>query len=234
MNMLKIVCISDTHGKHDELDLPEADLLLIAGDISSTGTLNQLNDFNNWLGKQEHKFKEMITIAGNHDYSFDLNHNLGLIKNPNKKSGQEMLYNSTYLQDEEFVFDNVSIYGSPWQPEFYNWAFNLQRNGEELKEKWNNIPKNTDIVITHGPAWGILDDVDGRRGQHLGCELLRERIDEILPKIHICGHIHSGHGYYYNGHTHFFNASVLNERYEYAYDPFVFEWNPETNEIVWS
>jgi hypothetical protein len=125
----------------------------------------------------------------------------------------------------------IKIWGSPWQPEFYNWAFNLPKNGEELKAKWDMIPEGIDILITHGPAWGFLDDVEGNRGIHLGCELLAERIKAVKPKIHICGHIHTGHGHYFDGTTHYFNASVLNEQYLYGHTPWQIEWDPITNEI---
>jgi hypothetical protein len=142
----------------------------------------------------------------------------------------------SYLQDETMnvgIGENplVNIYGSPWQPEFYDWAFNLPKNGEELKSKWNAIPSNTDILITHGPAYGFLDDVTGRRGQHLGCELLRDKVLEIKPKIHVCGHIHTGWGHYFDGHTHFFNAAVLDERYINTQTPWDIEWDPITNEV---
>jgi hypothetical protein len=148
-----------------------------------------------------------------------------------------------YLQDEQLTLyfdgpngdhpeDNVRIYGSPWQPEFYDWAFNLPRNGEEMKAKWDAIPDNTDILITHGPPYGYLD-IPGGQSIRVGCELLRHRVDEIRPKIHVFGHIHGSHGYYYNGHTHFFNASVLNEQYLYTNEPFTFEWDQATNEIKW-
>jgi Icc-related predicted phosphoesterase len=93
------------------------------------------------------------------------------------------------------------------------------------------IPEGIDILITHGPAWGILDDVEGNRNVHLGCELLAEKIKQIKPKIHICGHIHSGHGHYFDGYTHYFNASVLNEQYLYSHKPWIIDWNPLTNEI---
>ena len=93
------------------------------------------------------------------------------------------------------------------------------------------IPEGIDILITHGPSWGILDDVEGNRNVHLGCELLAERIKQIKPKIHICGHIHTGHGHYYDGNTHYFNASALNERYLYSHKPWTIDWNPVTNEI---
>jgi Icc-related predicted phosphoesterase len=105
---------------------------------------------------------------------------------------------------------------------------------EELKTKWDAIPEDTDILITHGPAQTYLDTAGAPYNTPLlGCELLKERIELIRPKIHVCGHIHGGYGYYYNGHTHFFNASVLNERYSYANLPFHFEWDQTTNQITW-
>jgi hypothetical protein len=148
-----------------------------------------------------------------------------------------------YLQDEEYVLyfdghngdlpeENIRVYGSPWQPEFFQWAFNLPRHGEEMKARWDAIPTNTDILVTHGPAYGHLDFVR-YNGINVGCEMLRPRINEIRPKIHVCGHIHQGYGYYFDGHTHFFNASVLDEQYKYANLPFNFEWDNITNEINW-
>jgi hypothetical protein len=171
-----------------------------------------------------------VFIAGNHDWGFK--------NNAEKVNGILSGYKTiNYIQDEMLTIQDgdkpeIKIWGSPWQPEFYNWAFNLPKNGEELKDKWDMIPEDVDILITHGPAWGLLDDVEGRRGIHLGCELLADRIKKIKPKIHICGHIHSGHGHYFDGHTHYFNASVLNERYLYGHTPWKIEWNPVTNEIV--
>ena len=127
--------------------------------------------------------------------------------------------------------DGIKIWGSPWQPEFCNWAFNLPRNGWQLAEKWNFIPENIDILITHCPSFGNLDIVIGRE-DNLGCELLTERIKIVKPKIHIFGHIHSGYGYKFDGVTHHFNASVLNERYEYTNKPLTIDWNRDTNEII--
>ena len=98
--------------------------------------------------------------------------------------------------------------------------------------KWDAIPTTTDILVTHGPAYGFLDDVEGRKGEHLGCELLADKIKLLKPKIHVCGHIHTGYGHYFDGHTHFFNASVLNEQYLYAHTPWNIEWDPITNEVV--
>jgi len=146
--------------------------------------------------------------------------------------------NLIYLQDEGYsIYDidadsSVKLYGSPWQPDFNMWAFNLPRNGEEMKSRWDAIPKDTDILITHGPPFGHLD-IPGGQSVRVGCEMLRHRVDEIKPKIHVFGHIHGSSGYYYNGHTHFINASVLDERYNYTNLPVSVEWDSITNEIKW-
>jgi hypothetical protein len=194
------------------------------------GYEHELKNFFTWmnsLSNYEHK----VFIAGNHDWGFQ--------DNPDfvKETLEDYYPHIDYLEDDMYVLGDdyqsaIKIWGSPWQPEFYNWAFNLPRNGEELKAKWDMIPMNTDILITHGPAWGYVDTVEGRRGEHLGCELLAERIKVVKPKIHLCGHIHTGNGYMFDGDTHYINASVLNERYNYAHKPFHIDWNPETNELV--
>jgi predicted phosphodiesterase len=135
------------------------------------------------------------------------------------------------IGDESVDYDAmVKVWGSPWQPEFYNWAFNLPRQGAELKEVWNMIPSDVDILITHGPPYGHLDYVAYSK-QNVGCELLRDRIDLIKPKIHVFGHIHSSYGYKFDGTTHFFNAAVLDERYNFTQKPLSVEWDPKTNEL---
>ena len=226
--MLKLTLISDTHAKHNQLngDLGSGDILLHAGDFMTDGySQTEACQFFEWfnnINTYEHK----IFIAGNHDRVMQ--------NEPETMRGILTGYKTIeYLQDEAIECDGVNIYGSPHQPTFFNWAFNLPRNGPGLASKWEAIPENTDILITHGPAWGYNDITQYRRDTHLGCELLRERIDVIRPKIHLSGHIHSGNGYYYDGYTHHFNASVLNERYNYANLPFTFNWNPITNEIIW-
>ena len=226
---MKITFISDTHTKHNLItsDLPGGDLLIHAGDMSSMGYKHEIENFCKWFDKINN-YGTKIFIAGNHDWGFQ----------DHPKQVKEILSNHnsvTYLQDDlHMIGDNyedmIKVWGSPWQPEFYNWAFNLPRNGEELKGKWDMIPMNTDILITHGPAWGFVDTIFGTT-THLGCELLTERIKTVKPKIHVCGHIHSGHGYVFDGTTHFINASVLGERYTYDNKPLTVEWNPKTNEL---
>lgn len=229
-----VTLISDTHDQHRSVNLPGGDLLIHTGDFMTSGySKSQAEDFFKWIQGQD--YDDIVFIAGNHDRIMQFE--------PDMMKGILDGYNCIdYLEDTELVLygdgpngdlpeNNIRIYGSPWQPEFYNWAFNLPRNSDVLKSKWDAIPTNTDILLTHGPAWGILDEVYNRRGVHLGCELLTERIAVVKPKIHVCGHIHSGHGYYFDGTTHFFNASVLNESYEYKHNIWHFEWDPITNEI---
>ena len=167
----KLTLISDTHNKHNKLngDLPGGDILLHAGDISSMGYEHEIKEFAKWYDNINIYYHKVF-IAGNHDWGFQ--------NNVEKVKGLLTGYKSIdYIQDEMIVIQDgdkpeVKIWGSPWQPEFYNWAFNLTRNGEELKSKWDMIPEGIDILITHGPSWGTNDDVEGRRGYHLGCELL--------------------------------------------------------------
>ena len=247
---MRISLISDTHAKHNQvvtttsmrkpnqdLDLPGGDLLIHAGDFMTTGySKYEAEDFFIWYDAIDN-YDNKVFIAGNHDRVMQ--------DDPEWAQGILTGYKTIdYLQDEDFAIygdgpngdmpeENVRVYGSPWQPWFYDWAFNLSRNGDKLKSKWDAIPTNTDILVTHGPAWGILD-VPGGTNIRVGCELLTEHINMVArPKIHVCGHIHGSYGYQFDGQTHYFNASLLNERYQYTNIPFTFDWNNITNEITW-
>ena len=227
---MRITFISDTHTKHRNItpDLPGGDLLIHAGDIMNSGyDENDIWEFLQWFESQD-QYKSQVFIAGNHDRLFE--NNFDKVKNILIEYPYiSYLWDNALTYVNEEANESCKLYGSPWQPEFYQWAFNLPRNGEDLKEKWFWIPKDTDILVTHGPPFGHCDEAP--YGGHVGCELLRERVDEFPPKIHVFGHIHAGYGYKFHNGTHFFNASVLNERYNYENKPFTFNWNPETNEI---
>ena len=227
----RITFISDTHTKHNRLNefLPGGDILIHAGDLTSRGYETEIENFMWWYNKI-HNYDHKIFIAGNHDFGFqDDNAKI----RENIKSYETI----TYLQDELLVLgegeveyiDMIKIWGSPWQPEFHNWAFNLPR-GEKLKEKWDLIPMNTDILITHGPPFGKLDYVP-YNNINVGCEELLKRVQEIKPKICVFGHIHEGHGYVFDGDTHYINAANLNGRYEFRNKPVTVDWDSETNEL---
>ena len=222
----KIVFISDTHNKHKHLTskgmgniLGSGDYLIHCGDCTSMGHKHEINGFLDWFSNTD--FKHKIFIAGNHDFGFEQQTD---IDQEYKDKGV------IYLFDNDVTIDGIKFYGSPWQPEFHDWAFNLPR-GEELAAKWEKIPDDVDILITHGPAYGILDYAP--IGGHVGCEELYRKIVEVKPKIHVCGHIHDGYGQKTMGGIEFLNASVLNDRYEYAHKPIVVEYNTETKEITY-
>ena len=191
---MKLVLLSDTHGLHDHLDVPEGDVLLHAGDCSRSGTFEQIADFNRFLGELPHPHK--IIIAGNHDFGFE----------QYPAEARALITNATYLEDEAITLDGIKIYGSPWQPEFHNWAFNLPR-GQALKEKWDLIPADTDILVTHGPPKHIGDRTF--MGKHVGCEELAKRVKAIKPKIHLFGHIHEAAGQWQIDETLYVNGSMV-------------------------
>jgi len=223
---MKVTLISDTHGKHKRWsDLPGGDILIHSGDFMNGGYSKlEAISFFDWFDNIKN-YKKKIFIAGNHDR---------ILESDKNWSNDELSKYKTinYLEDSNIIIDDsdIHIWGSPWQPEFCNWAFNLPKGGEELIKKWSLIPERTDILITHGPPFGTLDTVLGKV-EKLGCELLSNRVSEVVPKIHVFGHIHSGRGYYFNGQTHFFNASVLDENYYAAWGAWNFDWDPDTNII---
>ena len=227
---MRITFISDTHTKHRQLELPGGDLLIHAGDLMNSGySQYEIKDFCTWFEAQN--YDNCVFIAGNHDRLFE--DEPELVKEIVNEYGVDYLQDSGLVIGEEWE-TQVKIYGSPWQPEFYNWAFNLPRCGDELKKKWDAIPSDTGILITHGPPQGHLD-ISGPpyNEPNLGCELLRVKVDEQPPKIHVFGHIHGSWGYKFHNGTHFINAAVLGENYMLRKDGVLTaDWDPETNELA--
>lgn len=211
--MPKIVCLSDTHNAHREIVVPGADILIHAGDATNRGTIEEVAAFGKWFASLPHKHK--IFVAGNHDWLFEIN----------GKLAQSLLGSTVvYLQDSFVEIENLKIYGSPWQPRFFDWAFNLNR-GAEIAAKWRLIPADTDILITHGPPFGVLDLAP--RGifpdEHTGCEELIKVVTRIQPKLHVFGHIHHSYGAAEFFGVQFANAANCNEKYEPVNAPLVFD-----------
>ena len=207
---MKFVIISDTHGQHKNLTLPKGDVIIHAGDISQRGKESEIIDFLNWFKDLDFKYK--IFIAGNHDFFFE--------ETPKNILDKLMPKNVIYLCDSGVEVEKIKIWGSPITPWFYDWAFNRPR-GAQIAHHWQLIPIDTDILITHGPAFGQLDKTT--RGENVGCEDLLHTIDKIKPKVHICGHIHEGYGQTISSKTKFINASVLDEKYGLTNLPITFE-----------
>ena len=202
---MRIIAISDTHGWHNKVKVPAGDLLIHAGDFTNVGEDWLVENFNDWLGTLPHRHK--IVIAGNHE--IDLNHSL--------------ITNALYLEDTGTTINGLKFWGSPWQPAFNNWAYNLD-TAAELQEKWALIPEDTDVLITHVPPWGTLDRLPD--SLPLGCQELAARLEVIRPKAHFFGHIHSGYGMRETEHTVYINAAILDEHYMLANDPIEIEIDP--------
>jgi 3',5'-cyclic AMP phosphodiesterase CpdA len=199
---MRIVMMSDTHLRHSGYNVPDGDVLVHAGDFTMRGELAAIAIFGEWFRKFPHPWK--VVVAGNHDIGFERT------QAESRRAlgdGQDGL---VYLQDAGATIEGVRFWGTPWQPWFNNWAFNLPRSGRALQAKWDLIPKDTEVLISHSPPEGILDDVEPR---HFGCELLRERVRRIGPSLHIFGHIHEGAGITKIADTVYVNASICDSRY---------------------
>lgn len=193
--------------------------MLHAGDVSYRSNREEIVDFLDWFAKQPFPYK--IFIAGNHDFFFERKKE-ALIK----ALVPEGVH---YLKDEAVVIDGLKIWGSPYTPWFYRWAFN-KRRGEPLATHWNQIPADTDILLTHGPVYGILDTVINE--QNAGDKDLLKRVLEIKPKAHVCGHIHEAYGMVRRHGIRFVNACVLNEAYELVNKPIAFDVMPSPTPLA--
>lgn len=216
--MTRVICLSDIHGLTDRLVVPDGDVLLIAGDLTSRGTAAQVTQVNAWLGTLSHANK--VVIAGNHDFLFERQPELA----------RSLLTNAIYLQDSETMVAGLRIYGAPWQPRFFDWAFNLNR-GADLKAKWDCIPAGTDVLITHGPPVGILDRVVRDRS-NVGCEDLLQAVKRVRPTVHLFGHIHEGYGVHRTDDTLFVNASTCTLQYHPTNLPVVLDFDAVSGEVV--
>ncbi|MEO0813623.1 MAG: metallophosphatase domain-containing protein [Myxococcota bacterium] len=207
---MRIVAISDTHNLHEQVEVPDGDVIVHAGDITGRGRLSELESFGRWWHALPHRHK--VIIAGNHDFCFE--------RETERSQATELLKDSHYLEDSAVELGGLKFYGSPWQPRFFDWAFNLTR-GPALAEKWAMIPDDSDVVITHGPPHTVLDTTSG--GEHVGCEELHARLQVVQPRIHIFGHIHEAYGVERRGRTVYANASTCTLQYQPLNPPLVFD-----------
>lgn len=239
--MTKYILISDLHGNLPSV--PEGDVLLIAGDtcpnfLGYKYTKDEaklqfewyLTVFKEWISKLP--VNKVISTWGNHDivgeygayfplpimhfqwakyYPTDINEKLVILK------------------DAGIVLNDIKIWGTPWSVTFGgNWAFNKPDNA--LEECWHKIPLDTDILITHGPPYLAGDEAPAfgaftnrNLKENAGSKTLRTKIEEIQPKLVVCGHIHEGRGFYKIGETLVVNASILDGNYNHVHEPIVWE-----------
>ena len=223
--MTKIACASDIHGRWREINYPPADILIFAGDIfhnynddhpnanEQFNEAKQLNEFVRTL-----PYHTVVIIPGNHCWVYE------------KRSFEEMqnaLFNMVLLNSTKALIHGLKFYGEPGTPWFGQWAYSFPRRdlgvGEYAEQVWNKIPEETEILVTHGPAYGIrdrvMDSMSRGRDPHVGCPKLRSRLN-YLPnlKLHCVGHIHFQYGQERvqlpNASPLVVNASVCNEGYD--------------------
>jgi len=207
---MKIVLISDTHGMHNSLGkLPKGDMIIHAGDVTNIGKEYQVMEFLSWFAGLKYKYK--IFIAGNHDFYFE--------RTPDEIVRENLPDGVTYLNDSGVEICGLKIWGSPITPTFFAWAF-MRNRGASIAKHWGMIPDGSDIVVTHGPVYGIHDEC---HDEHVGCNELAKRITEVKPRYHIGGHIHEGYGVFEKEGTTYVNPSVLDGDYKMVNKPIVID-----------
>lgn len=190
---MKILVLSDTHGLHRKVKIPKEhiDLVIHSGDAAHSYDVNQnkeeLEDFLFWFSSLPIKHK--IFVPGNHDLSLER----GKVNPSNWEKINFLIDEMIEIEDQvaPHLWDNVKIYGSPWTPPFSQkqWAYTTKRT--KIGNYWQDIPE-CDILITHGPPYGILDicERNGKSIEVVGDKSLLKKVKEINPKLHIFGHIH--------------------------------------------
>ncbi len=226
---MRLVAISDTHGVHRRVSLPAGDVLVHSGDLTLNGERSVTLDFVDWFSDQP--FKHKIFIAGNHDTWVESNNDT--------LQQYAMDRGVHYLQGSSIVLDDMTFWGSPYTPRFMDWSFMLSSADEAICH-WQNMPETVDVLITHGPPFGVLDKLvvvnsdtgvnntdklDGifLNEENVGCRELFARVREVAPKLHLFGHIHEGYGEIDKWGTRFINVSTMNRDYHITNQPYVID-----------
>lgn len=197
---MRVVAVADLHNNRPYV--PDGDVLVVAGDLTWEGKLSQVMQVSKWLKELPHKHK--VVIAGNHDFCLDKDSIRGADCNDAVRALQDA--GCTYLMDSGCEIDGKKFYGSPWQPWFHDWAFNVQRG--QLYVHWNKIPADLDVLVVHGPPYGYGDMITS--GERVGCSELTYALEQKKPKHVFYGHIHEDWGQWImnGGATKLYNCSV--------------------------
>ncbi len=187
--------------------LPKGDVLIHCGDFTGRGSIVAVCKFAKWMGEQD--FRHKLVIMGNHE--------VGGEKRKNAEIRSIFAENGlTYLEDSGCEIEGIKIYGSPVQPRFFDWEWNRDR-GADIRQHWDLIPEDTQLLISHGPPYGVLDSAPAGGGMvdHVGCEDLLARIKQLPNlKLHAFGHIHAGYGHMEQDGVVFANAATCTEAYK--------------------
>lgn len=216
---MKLVLISDTHCHEPEIR-EEGDVLVHAGDFLLSGSRAEAEKAAKWFAREAKKFTHAVCIAGNHDWFFS-KFGPGGTQAFFSQHGENVLY----LENSSINIAGKNFYGSPMTPTFFDWAFMADR-GKPIRRYWDMIPDAglVDVLITHGPPMGILDQASPKHGsENCGCEDLARQVWVSQPWIHVFGHIHGSHGRRALNNTVYYNASIVDEAYRPVNKPWVVE-----------
>lgn len=225
---MKICAISDIHNRHNKVTIEPCDILIVAGDYTGQGLTSEVKNFHKWLNNQPARHK--LVVQGNHELYVQ-----SAFANA-KMTAQEECPDVIFVEHELVEIEGLKIFCSAWTPFFHNWAYNAERTLEDacrnqipfIGDKWKDIPMDTDILVTHGPPAGILDQCYYADGvtprERVGCYSLLEKLVQIPTlKHHFFGHIHSSHGEQEFKGIKFYNVSICGETYYPDYPPTVIE-----------
>jgi hypothetical protein len=229
----RFLVISDTHNFEFEnasgafsLPLPKADVVLHCSDLTNVGGSSSFKNVLKMLGSIDAEKK--LVIAGNHDLDLDKKYWQNTLQEGDDPEEVEMEHleehatamkimtgylareaGVTYLEEGTHTFTlkngaKFTVYASPYQPEFNNWAFGYERGHDRFNNyrqrahgvhsiAQNPVPDfpGVDIMMTHGPPKGILDQCE--QGS-MGCDNLLRAADRARPRLYCFGHIHEGYG----------------------------------------
>ena len=203
---MRITCISDTHNKHKYIDtraFQGTDILIHAGDFTSNRNLEQTRSFLTWYSSLDVPHK--VLVSGNHDLSSAASNTFSEVL--------KQFPNIIYLYNASVTINGIKIWGSPYSNTFGRWAF--MKDDKDLAKIWRSIPVDTDIVVTHGPAYGRGDRVENAYGKdpNAGSLDLYNRLAKLRRlKLHVTGHIHEAAGLYLGKWTTI-NASICDLSY---------------------
>ncbi len=223
---LNVVCLSDTHGEHRKVclgNMGKIDILIHAGDWTNNCELGEVEDFLNWFRDQPARHR--ILVAGNHERYLDPNFVFSEVLDADATSDMAWSINTkaervrnlvrscagvTYLENDSIIVDGIKIFGMPHSVTSTQSGSHdgFRRNDNKANIPWWSFPKNTDILVSHGPPFGIMDMSES---QHLGSVQLRRKVDVHRPDVHVFGHIHNNHGKLVCGNTTFVNAALMND-----------------------
>lgn len=203
-----IVAVSDTHQLHREIEVPSGDLFIHGGDFTTfSKSVAAILDFNEWLGELPHRWK--IVIPGNHEFFLEAD-----------PSRRKLIGTATMLIDQGVEIEGLKIWGSPVTP-LYGGAFGRSSEQDRVRT-YSQIPDDTDILITHGAPFGILDRTPGTE-YRAGCHELLDAVRRVKPMLHVFGHVHGGYGVLGTQDTLFINAALPGDSFEMKNPPLSFK-----------